>query len=730
MPYQPMTLEEARQEVERLRQQAIDKPPEQMTRKEAAQEMERLRRELSIHDWLYYVLNQPIISDEEYDRLFRRLVQLEEGFPEFITPDSPTQRVGFMPAEEFAKVRHRKGMLSLDNAFNEEELRAFDQRVKRFLGLPPTEVVDYTCELKIDGLAVNLTYENGVLVLGATRGDGIEGEDVTNNLRTIKSIPLRLLVDNPPPIVEVRGEVFMTKADFEALNEEQKQRGERPFANPRNAAAGSVRQLDPNVTAQRRLDIFCYGVGYYEGIGFETQWQVLQWLQGVGFKVNPHSRLCHGIGEVIDYCYKWVRLIHEEPYSADGVVVKVNRLDFQERLGATAHAPRWAIAFKFPAEQKETKLLRILVQVGRTGKLTPVAELEPVQVEGVTITSATLHNEDQIKRLDVRIGDWVSIQRAGGVIPEVVGVVKEKRTGEEKPFEMPKECPICGTPVIRPPGEVDYYCPNEECPSRVENWIKHWCSRNALNIEALGEERIHQLVEAGLLNDPADLYFLQKWQLTRLPGWGDKLATKVLSEIQRSKTAPLSRFIFALGIRHVGERVAELLAKKFGSLERLAEAQEWEIKTIQGIGPKIAESVVRFFQSDLGKRLMEKLRRAGIQPSPEEEAAVMPDSPLKGKVVVFTGELQRWTRSQAEEIVKRLGGRPASSVSRQTDFLVVGRNPGSKLQRAQELGVRILSEAEFAAMVEPFLSQTPTPSPTSSTPATEPVEGNQPKLLE
>ncbi len=705
MALQMMTLEEARQEVERLKRKAIDKPVEMLSREEAEQEAERLRKELTIHCWLYYVLNSPIISDEEYDRLFRRLVQIEERFPELITPDSPTQRVGFPPAEEFAKVRHRKVMLSLDNAFNEEELRAFDQRVKRFLGLSLTEAIDYTCELKFDGLAVNLTYENGVLALGATRGDGVEGEDVTNNLRTIRTIPLRLLIDNPPPIIEVRGEVFMTKADFEALNEEQIRKGERPFANPRNAAAGSVRQLDPAITAQRRLDIFCYGVGYYEGIEFETQWEVLQWLRRAGFKVNEHSRLCHGIDEVIDYCYEWIRRIHDEPYSADGVVVKVNRLDLQERLGATAHAPRWAIAFKFPAEQKETRLLNIIVQVGRTGKLTPVAELEPVQVEGVTITSATLHNEDQIKRLDVRIGDWIIVQRAGGVIPEVVSVVKEKRTGEEKPFEMPKECPICGTAVVRPPGEVDYYCPNNECPSRVESWIKHWCARNALNIEALGEERVHQLVEAGLLNDPADLYFLQKWQLVRLPGWGDKLATKVLSEIQRSKTAPLSRFIFALGIRHVGERVAEMLAKKFGSLDRLAQTQEREIMTIPGIGQKIAESVVRFFQSELGQRLMRKLKEAEVQPSPEEEEVLVADSTLKGKVVVFTGELEKWTRSQAEDLVKRLGGRPASSVSRQTDFLVVGKNPGSKLQRAQQLGVRILTEEEFEKMVAPFINR-------------------------
>lgn len=675
-----------------------------MTPEKAKKEIERLRKEINYHCWRYYVLNDPEISDEEYDRLFRRLLELEQKFPEFITPDSPTQRVGFPPAEEFARVRHRKVMLSLDNAFNEEELRAFDQRVKRFLGLPMAETIDYTCELKFDGLAVNLTYENGSFVLGTTRGDGVEGEDVTNNLRTIKSIPLRLLVDNPPSIIEVRGEVFMTKKDFEELNEEQKRKGERPFANPRNAAAGSVRQLDPEITRQRRLDIFCYGVGDYEGINFETQWDILQWLKVAGFKVNPHSRLCHGISEVIDYCYEWVQRIHGEPYTADGVVVKVNRLDWQEQLGATAHAPRWSIAFKFPAEQKETRIIRIVVQVGRTGKLTPVAELEPVHVEGVTITSATLHNEDQIQRLDVRVGDWVIIQRAGGVIPEVVGVIKEKRTGDEVPFAMPKECPICGTSVVRPEGEVDYYCPNEQCPSRVENWIKHWCSRSALNIEALGEERVHQLVEVGLLSDPADLYFLRKDQLTPLPGWADKLATKVLSEIQRSKTAPLSRFIFALGIRHVGERIAEILAKQFGSLERLAQASEAELSGIVGIGPKIAQSVVQFFASDLGQRLMGKLKEAGVRPSLEEEGiAVVSDSPLKGKVVVFTGELSRWTRSEAEALVKKLGGRPASSVSRQTDFVVVGQKPGSKFQQAQKLGVRILTEEEFATMVEAAL---------------------------
>ncbi|MCS7223002.1 MAG: NAD-dependent DNA ligase LigA [Armatimonadetes bacterium] len=670
------------------------------------QEIERLRKELTEHAWRYYVLNQPIISDEEYDQMFRRLVELEERYPQLITPDSPTQRVGFPPAEEFARVRHITPMLSLDNAFNEEELRAFDKRVKKFLGLKETEAVAYTCELKIDGLAVNLTYRDGILATGATRGDGVDGEDVTNNLRTIKTIPLRLLVEKPPSVLEVRGEVYMTKEDLAVLNKEQQKKGERVFANTRNAAAGSVRQLDPAITAQRRLDIFCYGIGVCEGVTFATQWEVLEWLKKAGFKVNPHNKLCEDISEVVDYCHHWVQQIHAMPYSADGVVVKVNRLDWQERLGATAHAPRWAIAYKFPAEQKTTKVKNIVVQVGRTGKLTPVAELEPVQVEGVTIVSATLHNEDQIKRLDVRIGDTVIVQRAGGVIPEVVAVVPERRTGQEIPFTMPKVCPVCETPVVRPPGEVDYYCPNAQCPSRVENWIKHWCSRGALNIEALGEERVRQLVEENLVSDPADLYFLQPNRLRSLPGWADKLTKKVLSEIEASKRAPLSRFIFALGIRHVGERVAEILAQHFKSLDRLAKASPQEISQIPTIGPKIAESVVRFFQSPTAKSLLEKLKKAGVRPrAVEVEEEAVPDSPLRGKVVVFTGELTSWTRGQAEALVRKLGGRAASGVSRQTDFVVVGQNPGSKAQKARDLGVTMLTEEEFKALVQPYLDQ-------------------------
>ncbi|HIE48068.1 TPA: NAD-dependent DNA ligase LigA, partial [Candidatus Bipolaricaulota bacterium] len=513
-----------------------------MTIEEAREEVERLRREIEYHNYRYYVLNAPVISDAEYDELFRRLVKLEERFPELITPDSPTQRVGAPPLEEFGTVTHRLPLLSLDNAFDEGELRAFDERVKRMLGLSARASVDYVCELKLDGLAVNLTYENGIFVRGATRGDGVTGEDVTPNLRTIRSIPLRMLVDDPPAFIEVRGEVFMTKADFEALNRQRIERGEQPFMNPRNAAAGSVRQLDSRVTAERRLDIFCYGIGYIEGRTFETHWGALEFLKQAGFKVNPDNKLCHGIDEVVEYCLSWAERHHEIPYPADGVVVKVNDLSYHERLGAAAHHPRWAIAYKFPAEQKTTVLKDIIVQVGRTGALTPVAVLEPVEVDGVIVTSATLHNEDQIRRLDVRVGDTVIVQRAGGVIPEIIGVVKEKRTGDERKFVMPKRCPVCGGEVYRPPDEAVARCINPSCPAKLENWLKHWCSRNAMNIEHIGPKLIKQLIDNGLVSDPADLYALTKervtWQLETLAAKG----VKSVCPIQRSpgRTTPAS----------------------------------------------------------------------------------------------------------------------------------------------------------------------------------------------
>ncbi len=675
------------------------KPVEELTLEEARREAERLRREIEYHNYRYYVLNAPVISDAEYDELFRRLVRIEERFPELVTPDSPTQRVGAPPVEEFGTVTHRLPMLSLDNAFNEDELRAFDERVKRMLGLSPSTNIEYVCELKLDGLAVNLTYENGVFVRGATRGDGVTGEDVTANLRTIRSIPLRMLIDDPPPLIEVRGEVFMTVHDFELLNRQRIERGEQPFMNPRNAAAGSVRQLDPKVTAERRLDIFCYGIGYAEGISFETHWQALEFLKSAGFKVNPDNKLCCGIDEVIQHCIEWTHRRHEIPYPADGMVVKVNQIRYQELLGATAHHPRWAIAYKFPAEQKTTLLKDIVVQVGRTGALTPVAVLEPVEVDGVVITSATLHNEDQIRRLDVRIGDTVIVQRAGGVIPEIVGVVKEKRTGNEREFVMPKQCPVCGGEVYKPPGEVIARCVNPACPAKIENWLKHWCSRDAMNIEHIGPKLIKQLVDNGLVNDPADLYALTKWQLMGLERMGAKSAENVMKEIEKSKTAPLDRLIFALGIRHVGARTARVLAEHFGSLERLAEASLEELMNIPDIGPETARSIYNYFRMESTKELLEKLKRYGVRPTGVERVAVPAQTPFAGKTVVFTGELESYTRSEAEALVQRYGGRVASSVSRTTDLVVVGRNPGSKYQRALELGIKTINEEQFLEMV-------------------------------
>lgn len=675
------------------------KPVEELSFDEAREEAERLRREIEYHNYRYYVLNAPVISDAEYDELFRRLVKIEERFPELMTPDSPTQRVGAPPVEEFGAVAHRMPMLSLDNAFNEDELRAFDERVKRVLGLSPSVSIEYVCELKLDGLAVNLTYENGILVRGATRGDGVTGEDVTANLKTIRSIPLRMLIDDPPPIIEIRGEVFMTKHDFELLNRQRIERGEQPFMNPRNAAAGSVRQLDPKVTAERRLDIFCYGIGYVEGISFETHWQVIEFFKRAGFKVNPENKLCHGIDEVIQHCAEWVQRRHEIPYPADGIVIKVNEIRYQELLGATAHHPRWAIAYKFPAEQKTTLLKDVVVQVGRTGALTPVAVLEPVEVDGVVITSATLHNEDQIRRLDVRIGDTVIVQRAGGVIPEVVGVVKEKRTGNEREFVMPKRCPVCGGEVYKPPGEAIARCINPSCPAKIENWLKHWCSRDAMNIEHIGPKLIKQLVDRGLVSDPADLYALTERQLMELERMGLKSARNVISEIEKSKTAQLDRLIFALGIRHVGARTARVLAEHFGSLERLSEASLEDLLNIPDIGPETARSIYSYFRMESTKELLKKLERYGVRPTGVERVAAPAETPFTGKVVVFTGELDSYTRSEAEAIVQRYGGRVASSVSRNTDLVVVGRSPGSKYQRAVELGIKIINEEQFLEMV-------------------------------
>ena len=657
--------------------------------------IEELREEIRKHDYHYYVLNQPLISDAEYDRLFRELQELEEKYPQFVTPDSPTQRVGAPPAEEFRPVRHAIPMLSLQNCFSEEEFLEWDRRVRRLLG---GERPVYICEPKLDGLSVELVYENGVFTVGSTRGDGYVGEDVTRNLRTIRQIPLRLLPLNGevPRLLEVRGEVYMEKEDFKRLNREREEKGEPPFANPRNAAAGSLRQLDPNITARRPLKAFFYALGRAEGITIRSQEELLTTLSKLGLPVNPLWRRCESPEEAIAFYHELLERRDELPYEADGVVVKVNDFSQREVLGEVSRAPRWAIAFKFPAEEATTRVLDIVVQVGRTGALTPVAILEPVEVSGVTVSRATLHNEDEVKRKDVRIGDWVVVRRAGEVIPEVVKSIPERRTGKEREFRMPDRCPVCGGPVVRPPGEVIHRCENLSCPARIKEAIRHFASRRAADIEGLGEKLVDQLVEKGLVKRISDLYHLRKEQLAALERMGEKSAQNLLDQLERSKGMSLARFIYALGIRYVGEHIAEVLAERFGSIDELASASYEELVGIPEIGPRIAQSIVDFFASEDNRRLIEELKAVGIDPRAERPKE---KGPLAGKTFVFTGRLSDMTREEAKRLVESLGGKVASSVSRKVDYVVVGEDPGSKLDRARALGIPTLSEEEFKELV-------------------------------
>ena len=657
--------------------------------------IEELREEIRKHDYHYYVLNQPLISDAEYDRLFRELEELEEKYPQFVTPDSPTQRVGAPPAEEFRPVRHAIPMLSLQNCFSEEEFLEWDRRVRRLLG---GEKPVYICEPKLDGLSVELVYEDGVFTVGATRGDGYVGEDVTRNLRTIRQIPLKLLPLNGkvPRLLEVRGEVYMEKEDFKRLNRERERNGEPPFANPRNAAAGSLRQLDPNITATRPLKAFFYALGRVEGLTIRTQEELLTTLSKLGFPVNPLWRRCETPEEAIAFYRELLEKRDELPYEADGVVVKGNDFSQREVLGEVSRAPRWAIAFKFPAEEATTKVVEIVVQVGRTGALTPVAILEPVEVSGVTVSRATLHNEDEVKRKDVRIGDWVVVRRAGEVIPEVVKSIPERRTGKEREFRMPDRCPVCGGPVVRPPGEVIHRCENLSCPARIKEAIRHFASRRAADIEGLGEKLVDQLVDKRLVKRISDLYHLTKEQLAALERMGEKSARNLLAQLERSKGMSLARFIYALGIRYVGEHIAEVLAERFGSIDELARASYDELVEIPEIGPRIAQSIVDFFSSEDNRRLIEELKAVGIDPRAERPKV---EGPLAGKTFVFTGRLSDMTREEAKRLVESLGGKVDSTVSRKVDYLVVGEDPGSKLDRARELGVATLSEEEFKKLV-------------------------------
>ncbi|MCS7242701.1 MAG: NAD-dependent DNA ligase LigA [Candidatus Caldatribacterium sp.] len=668
-----------------------------MEKEQARVEIERLREIIRYHDYRYYVLNSPEISDDEYDALMRKLQELEALFPDLVTPDSPTQRVGGKPQEGFAPFVHARPMLSLNNAFTEEEIRDFDRRVKRMLGV---EEVEYVVELKIDGLAVNLRYENGVFVRGATRGDGTTGEDVTANLRTIRSIPLRLQGECIPSVLEVQGEVFMHRSDFERLNEERARRGEPLFANTRNAAAGSLRQLDPNVTASRRLDIFVYSAFLIESVFYPaTHWDLLEFLRKLGFKVNPHARLARDINEVIAIHDEWEERRKSLDYDIDGLVVKVNNLTFQEILGATSKSPRWAIAYKFEPTRAVTRVVDIEVNVGRTGTLTPVAVLEPVEVGGVVVKRATLHNEDEVRRKDVRIGDWVIVGRAGEVIPEVVLVLKERRNGSEKVFTMPTHCPVCRSPVVREEGEVAIRCINANCPAQIKERLRHWASRDAMDIEGLGDKLIEQLVERGYVRSIPDLYRLTKEKLLELERMGDKSSENLLRAIERSKRRPLARFLYALGIRYVGEFVAQLLAEHFGSLRRLMEASLDDLLAVEGIGPKVAEAVWQFFRNFENRSMLEELEALGVIPEEEKTEVSTSESALQGKTFVFTGTLSRFSRKEVEELVRQKGGKVASAVSRKVDYLVVGENPGGKLDEARQKNVRILTEEEFYRMI-------------------------------
>lgn len=655
---------------------------------QARERIENLRREIEYHNYQYHVLDDPVIDDARFDRLMRELEKLEKEYPELVTPYSPTQRVGGRPREVFTTVRHRVPMQSLSNAFDEGELRDFDRRVR---GALPEEDVEYVVELKFDGLAVSLYYEEGILVWGATRGDGEVGEEITENLRTVKSVPLRMM--KPAPALEVRGEVFMPKESFANLNEVNEEAGEKVFANPRNAAAGSLRQLDPKVTASRNLDLYVYGAGYSGGASPGTHAALLDMLMELGFKVNRHRRLIKDLDELIAYCQEWQSKRHDLPYAVDGLVIKVNSLSQQERLGSTTKSPRWAIAYKFPPEQAVSRVRGIYVRVGRTGALTPTAELDPVRLAGSTVSRATLHNEDIIREKDIRVGDAVLVQKAGDVIPEVVAVLSEKRTGAELEWSMPSDCPACGSTVVREEGEVAVRCLSLSCPARLLEGLIHFASRGAMDIAGLGPAVQAQLAGAGLVQNPADLYRLRYEDLVPLDRLGPKSAQNLLAAIDQSRRNPLSRLIFALGIRHVGARAARVLAQHFGSLDRLMAASEEELVAIPEIGPKIAGSITVFFAGEQNRSVIEKLVAAGVNTEARMERGT--GGPLSGKVFVLTGTLAGYTREEAKALVESLGGRVASSVSKNTDYVVAGESPGSKYEKAVALGVKVLSEEEF-----------------------------------
>jgi len=666
--------------------------------KSPAKEIEKLRNEIRRHEELYYVQDSPEISDREYDALLEKLQALEQTHPELITADSPTQRVGGRPAEGFAEVIHRLPMLSLDNSYNIDELRAFDERCRK---LADGRQVEYVSELKIDGLSLSLLYQDNVLARGVTRGDGRIGEEVTQNARTIRSIPLRLN-SKAKPIngeIEVRGEVFIPLDVFRKTNAEREEQGEPRFANPRNAAAGAIRQLDSRLVARRKLDMFSYDLLVDGRKPFATHWESLDWLERAGFRVNPHRKRCESIDEVIEFANEKEKLRDELGYEIDGLVVKVNSTAQQDDFGATHKAPRWAIAYKYPARQAATQVLSIVVQVGRTGALTPVANLQPVLLAGTTVSRATLHNEDEIQRLGLRIGDWVMIEKSGEIIPKVLSVIKSKRTGKEKPFKPPSHCPVCGGEISRVEGEVVARCVAADCAAQLVGRLLHFASRRAMRIEGLGDVLTIQLVDANLVKDVGDLYSLTMEQVSELPRMAKKSATNLLTQIEASKSRDLASLIYALGIRHVGERTAGILARHFGSLEKLSNASTDELDDIPEIGLTVAQSVRDWFDDDGNRKLCDRLRSVGVKTELDRSDGDSFDERFAGKQFVLTGKMESYTRDEAKALIEARGGRVNSSVSKKTDYVVAGEDAGSKLDKATELGVTVIGEEAFRKMM-------------------------------
>jgi DNA ligase (NAD+) len=665
-------------------------------REQARQRLAVLRHEINYHDHRYYVLDDPVISDAEYDRLFQELLALEDLYPELVTPDSPSGRVGGLPLPSFGTVEHRFPMLSLENVFSADELYEFEERLKRYL--PDVPSFSYIAEPKLDGLAVEIVYQKGSMVQGSTRGDGRIGEDITRNLKTIPSIPLRLReIEEPmPELLEVRGEAYITLAGFELLNAGRQAAGESLFANPRNAAAGSLRQLDPKITARRPLDFFVYGVGDASAVPCASQSELLAYLSRLGFRINPLTSRCADLPAVIAHYQHLLEIRPNLAYDIDGVVVKVDDFDLQRRLGIKTRSPRWATAYKFPATQATTRLRAIGFNVGRTGAVTPVALLEPVQVGGVTVSRATLHNEDEIRRKDLRIGDFVLVQRAGDVIPEVVKPIIDRRQGDEQPIRMPENCPECGHSLLRQPGEAVTRCLNPHCPAqRLQNLI-HFTGKAGMDIEGLGRKVMEQLFTIGLVKDLPDIYTLTETDLALLPGWGEKSARNALQAIDKSRKTTLARFLSALGIRHVGEVTAQLLSRRFGSLERLTAATEEEFLEVESIGPQVATSLRQYFQDPAVKAMHDRLQELGLTFSTPAAAR---EQPLSGAVFLFTGGLSSFSRDEAKARVKEQGGEVVSAISGKVTHVVTGDKPGSKLRKAQEMGLKVISEEEFKQLI-------------------------------